>query len=76
MHRALKGRHNRCHAHSGLGSFWNPKPRALPWAEQKAIASVLGSLDDLIEANREITAGLEAVKTVVAQAELLAAEIG
>jgi len=48
----------------------------LPWAEQKAIASVLGSLDDLIEANREITAGLEAVKTVVAQAELLAAEIG
>ena len=31
-HRALKGRHNRCIAPSGLGSFWNRKPRALPWA--------------------------------------------
>ena len=29
---ALKGRHNRCIAPSGLGSFWNRKPRALPWA--------------------------------------------
>lgn len=32
LHRALKGRHNGCHAPSGLGSFGDRKPRALPWA--------------------------------------------
>ena len=29
---ALKGRHNRCSALSGLGMFLNIEPRALPWA--------------------------------------------
>ena len=33
-HRALNGRHRRCIAPSGLGSFWNRKPRALPWASE------------------------------------------
>ena len=32
LHRALRGRHRRCIAPSGLGSFWNRKPRAMPWA--------------------------------------------
>lgn len=30
---ALKGRHNRCFALSGLKMFLNIEPRALPWAE-------------------------------------------
>ena len=29
---ALKGRHNRCHAPSGLELFLSIEPRALPWA--------------------------------------------
>ena len=29
---ALKGRHNRCYAPSGLGLFLDIEPRALPWA--------------------------------------------
>ena len=32
FHQALKGRHNRCLAPSGLGMFLNIEPRALPWA--------------------------------------------
>ncbi len=32
LHRALKGRHRRCVAPSGLGSFLTIEPRALPWA--------------------------------------------
>ena len=32
FHQALKGRHNRCSALSGLGMFLNIEPRALPWA--------------------------------------------
>jgi hypothetical protein len=30
---ALKGRLRRCFALSGLGIFWDTRPRALPWAE-------------------------------------------
>ena len=32
FHQALKGRHNRCLAPSGLGMFLTIEPRALPWA--------------------------------------------
>ena len=32
FHPALKGRHHRCHAPSGLGLFLDIEPRALPWA--------------------------------------------
>lgn len=32
LHQALKGRHNRCLAPSGLGMFLTIEPRALPWA--------------------------------------------
>jgi len=32
FHPALKGRHNRCLAPSGLGLFLSIEPRALPWA--------------------------------------------
>jgi hypothetical protein len=32
FHRALKGRHNRCLAPSGLEIFLTIEPRALPWA--------------------------------------------
>ena len=32
LHPALKGRHRRCIAPSGLGSFLTIEPRALPWA--------------------------------------------
>lgn len=32
FHQALKGRHNRCLAPSGLGMFLDIEPRALPWA--------------------------------------------
>jgi len=32
FHQALKGRHNRCLAPSGLGIFLTIEPRALPWA--------------------------------------------
>jgi hypothetical protein len=31
-HSALKGRHKRCFAPSGLGSWGDRVPRALPWA--------------------------------------------
>jgi hypothetical protein len=31
-HSALKGRHNRCSALSGLGSWGDRIPRAMPWA--------------------------------------------
>ena len=31
-HQALKGRHNRCLAPSGLGLFSDIEPRTLPWA--------------------------------------------
>jgi hypothetical protein len=31
FNQALKGRHNRCLAPSGLGMFLTIKPRALPW---------------------------------------------
>jgi hypothetical protein len=33
FHQALKGRHNRCFALSGLNLFLVKEPRALPWAE-------------------------------------------
>lgn len=33
FHPALKGRHNRCFALSGLDLFLANEPRALPWAE-------------------------------------------
>ena len=32
FHPALKGRHHRCPAPSGLGLFLDIEPRALPWA--------------------------------------------
>jgi len=32
LRQALKGRHNRCFALSGLGLFLSIEPRALPWA--------------------------------------------
>ena len=32
FHPALKGRHHRCPAPSGLGMFLDIEPRALPWA--------------------------------------------
>ena len=32
FHQALKGRHHRCLAPSGLGMFLDIEPRALPWA--------------------------------------------
>jgi hypothetical protein len=32
IHQALKGRHNRCLAPSGLAMFLTIEPRALPWA--------------------------------------------
>ena len=32
FHQALKGRHNRCFAPTGLGIFLTIEPRALPWA--------------------------------------------
>ena len=32
FHPALKGRHNRCFAPSGLGLVLTIEPRALPWA--------------------------------------------
>ena len=32
FHQALKGRHNRCLAPTGLGIFLTIEPRALPWA--------------------------------------------
>ncbi len=32
FHQALKGRHHRCLALSGLGMFLGIEPRALPWA--------------------------------------------
>jgi hypothetical protein len=31
-HSALEGRHNRCSAPSGLGSWGDRIPRAMPWA--------------------------------------------
>ena len=31
FHQALKGRHHRCPAPSGLGLFLDIEPRALPW---------------------------------------------
>ena len=32
LRQALKGRHDRCFAPSGLGLFLDIEPRALPWA--------------------------------------------
>ena len=61
LHRALKGRHNRCIAPSGLGSFWNRKPRALPWAiefcpvgaEDKSHTAKRAVLEKMVNANLE-----------------------
>ena len=61
LHRALKGRHNRCVAPSGLGSRWNRKPRALPWAiefcpvgaEDKSHTAKRAVLEKMVNANLE-----------------------
>ncbi len=61
LHRALKGRHNRCIALSGLGSRWNRKPRALPWAiefypvgaEDKSNTAKRAVLEKMVNANME-----------------------
>jgi|GEM_PF-1373961 len=68
LHPALKGRHNRCIAPSGLGSFWNRKPRALPFgpralpwavvscpvgAEEKSHTAKRAVLEKMVNANME-----------------------
>ncbi len=61
LHPALKGRHRRCIAPSGLGSFWNRKPRALPWAiefcpvgaEDKSHTAKRAVLEKMVNANLE-----------------------
>ena len=61
LHRALKGRHNRCIALSGLGIFSDPGPRALPWAiefcpvgaEDKSHTAKRAVLEKMVNANLE-----------------------
>ena len=58
---ALKGRHNRCSAPSGLGIFSDTGPRALPWAivscpvgaEEKCHTGKRAVLEKQVNANLE-----------------------
>jgi type I restriction enzyme S subunit len=53
--------------HTNLGILRNTPLTLPPLAEQKAIASVLGALDDKIELNRRINATLEAMARALFQ---------
>ena len=60
-HPALTGRHNRYAALSGLGSFLNSRPRALPWAiefcpvgaEDKSHTAKRAALEKMVNTNLE-----------------------
>ncbi len=53
--------------HTNLGILRNTPLRLPPLAEQKAIAAVLGALDDKIELNRRMNATLEAMARALFQ---------
>lgn len=53
--------------HTNLGILRNTPLKLPPLAEQKAIAAVLGSLDDKIELNRRMNATLEAMARALFQ---------